>query len=568
MHNNRGGYSLYRDRKAISSISVRDYPVKIIIAFIIFTCVFAYCDYGMNAGNSSDDFSHWGYIVKTMVDLGDFGTNQLSNAWFAYYPPGISLLQYFFEEIQIAICGNEFCDWGLFFSLHILILSMFVSVINKGKSIAILTQLLILFVVPMCFFQAYTGLIVDPVIAIIAGCSFAKIIIEKEKGALYDVFICLACSTLVLTKDVGILYACFIVLAYALDKIVVQNNGHLKRRITLSVVIGIASIIIPKILWILKTDSSGIVRNFSSSVDVGTFFNVLLGNDVSYRANVLAKYRDRFFMSTPTIMSLWHKEGVTSNWGQFTFYTLCLVFIALSVYCVIKLNEREEQEYKRKSRKLTITIIWTVFVVYLVGLANAYITNFSESEASSLADYHRYLQLPYLMISIVIVSLVFRLIRGKELFKLYCLFVLVSIVIPNSYFIGYIDRQFNEESQARTQAYESLGRQLSENCDESDRILFITQEQKVYSYAATRYYSIPLELDLIDSSKWGSWFISESVLGENASDRLIDSFKEYDFVAICHFDTYLRNLFPYSFEIQDNSLYKVEKQSGVLTRVQ
>ena len=100
------------------------------------------------AGNTSDEFTHWIYIVKEMVRLNKFGTVSDANAMFASYPPGLALIQYFLEKLNLLVSDNYFSEWRSFYAYHILMITMFFPFLQRGKKgVSII-------ILEICFFAA------------------------------------------------------------------------------------------------------------------------------------------------------------------------------------------------------------------------------------------------------------------------------------------------------------------------------------------------------------------------------------------------------------------------------
>lgn len=107
------------------------YSIREVCIILVTFSVFVYCDRGMLAGHTSDDFTHWIYVVREMVRFDDFGTNSSANCMFSSYPPGISVLQFFFIKLHMTVANGIFTEWRVFFAYHLLLASMLYEIYNN-----------------------------------------------------------------------------------------------------------------------------------------------------------------------------------------------------------------------------------------------------------------------------------------------------------------------------------------------------------------------------------------------------------------------------------------------------
>ena len=203
--------------------------------FFIFTALFAICIY-INYGklaDSWDEFSHWMDCVKAMSYLDHFVTSRESHSNFQSYPPAMALLQYFSQKIFLYVHkGAEFNEWRMYLVYQLFALSMFFPFLKKlsiKEPVKFIMLPIILFLLPLVFFQGfYTEIWIDPFVAILAGCGFARILYKEKDDISYHLYMIGVSITLVLAKDIGLFFGLFVGTAYAVDMLI-EKKEVLKR---------------------------------------------------------------------------------------------------------------------------------------------------------------------------------------------------------------------------------------------------------------------------------------------------------------------------------------------------
>ena len=206
--------------------------------FFIFTVLFVTClyiNYGKLA-DSWDEFSHWMDCVKAMSSLDHFVTSRESHSNFQSYPPAMALLQYFSQKIFLYVHkGAEFNEWRMYLIYQLFVLSMFFPFFRNltiKKPIEFIIFSCILFLLPLVFFHGlYTEIWIDPFVAILAGCGFARVLYKEKDDVSYHLYMIGICITLVLAKDIGLFFGLFIGIAYAADMLIRKNEVFEKTQI-------------------------------------------------------------------------------------------------------------------------------------------------------------------------------------------------------------------------------------------------------------------------------------------------------------------------------------------------
>jgi hypothetical protein len=553
---------------------------KSLIPIVTAIVSFLWCDLGMKGGNTSDDFTHWIYIVKEMVNLNDFGTNVKANAMFASYPPGMALFQYFICRLYKLTSTGGFSEWRCYFAYHILMISMFFPFLNEKKKVW--TQLLtigIFFLMPTAFYMSYYDLSIEPILAVMTGTVFARIILEKEKDWSYTIYVLMGCFVLTLMKDAGLVFSIFLVIAFILDRIMRCTSEKIDKKIIITSLFAWLSVIIPKLMWNVQLQITGVRRSFPQTVSLLTLFNVIIGKDMTYRRSVLKDFIKAIFSRTVLIDSPWStSEIIQPKWGVPYLYLALIFFVQLAALNLIYYNantstsSRGNTEYIRRKRLLTVFI--GMFLTYVLGIGVAYISNFSETEAKMLAAFSRYIQVPFLFTYILIVLYALDIVADRmeeHKYALYfmVIFTIVSCIAPRQYAVDYVLHSYVEQSYARRQKYEYMSDLININCSSDDKICFIDQNAWLYPYVTIRFDVRPIYMGLI--GKWSSWYISDGMFGSESDNvsGFLTALNGYDYLAIYQTDDFLIDTYSDIFDkpITPNSLWLINKNKGILEKI-
>lgn len=134
---------------------------------------------------------------------------------------------------------------------------------------------------------------------------------------------------------------------------------------------------------------------------------------------------------------------------------------------------------------------------------------------------------------------------------------------------------FRDEYVMMRSELDELKNIIHEHCDGDDKIYYISQESSGYDFYATRFNARPNWVAVNDFAGWSLggpfydgdiWYISISA--DELMQQLVEG--EYNYLAIYQANDYFienyADLFESPAEIQDNSLYHVNKEAGVLER--
>lgn len=540
------------------------------VVFVILFFAISYLNYGKLA-YQWDEFSHWVDIVKVMTNLDDFGTNALSHSAFQSYPPGMSIFQYLLQKLTVWINPeNPFSEWRVFVAYQVFCVIPFIPLFKMctfRRPLHLLVTCTAVFLTPLLFFNdLYNSVYIDPFLGLVSGAGLALVLLCEKKDWLYHGLIWFYCAILVLSKDVGMMFAIFLMIAYIaelfLRKEPLTKPGSIRKKLFLCLGVLIACFL-PKLLWSLELSLSNATISFSQEIDFAALIGVLQGTDATYRDTVLSNY---VYSQFEKGIALGHTTITIHYYVLFFCVVLLLVFLTRSYL-------RHKSENPQAAIAVAVTTVIQM-LVYIVGLCIIYLFKFSPGEATNLASMERYLNMVYLASWIVIVVLACYATRhwvsgtAVEL----CVLCVLLAVSPVRNFVSFADGTNIETAASVRKNYDILNQQIHEFCDGDDRIFFVAQDDNGRDYWISRFNARPNTFN--PNFTWGLGE-TEYQGGIYAVPKTAEQWREellagYDYVALYRLNPYFYEHYACLFENPDeiyfSSLYRVDKESGLLVK--
>ena len=516
--------------------------------------------------DSFDEFSHWGDVVKAMTTIDDFASNKASHSIFRTYPPGMSLFQYFLQKINTLLTGETFSEWMLYFAYYTFAISFIIPICSSfsyKRIIAPLTMMAVIFLVPSCFYlNAYTSIYIDQFLSFLLCGGLIQLLWNKKRDIFFDISMYLIMFMLVLSKDVGLLFAIFLGVGFAVTKVIDSKEKLLSKNKIVVIAITLIAIFVPKLLWNLSCNMNGATALFGNKIDFANLIQVISGNDTTYRTTVFKNYIAYFLTS-----------GITpGNLGiQITF--TCLTLITITALCIISSIAIRKCNINKKNAKITEIVMIAVLVIYVIGMCVIYMYKFSEDEALGLASLDRYLGIVYLAswfyISASVVKISDEILSNE---KMICaiLVCFMSLFAPLELLVPYVIGSNVKASINIREPYNYIIDKTLEYANKDDTVYFISQNSEGFDRIIYRYAIRPAY------AKNDFWTLGEPRYEDDpysldiSADEWIKDLKEnYDYVAIFTLNDDFCRDFSSAFEndddIGENSLYKVDKKTGLLS---
>ena len=515
----------------------------------------------------SDEFSHWGDVVKVMVQLGDFGSNPHSYSLFKSYPPGVSIFQYLFECIGAIFAGEEFVEWYCYFALNVLCVAC---VIPAMKNIGF-RNVLGLFVIVVAtvglpylyFIPSYITLYVEPLLAFMFAGMLLDLLWNNEKDVFFDIRFILMISLLVLVKDTGMLFGVFFLAAYIAIKIDGSLKNISREKIFLAAG-GVLALLLPKMLWSLNNSFNHVKKSFENSFDFASLINVITGNELSYRRKVMGNYIEELAYD-------YKQLGETNVY--FNYIVIALMLLAL-LSVMIYLAIRKCGVSKKKAVMTEITG-YSLFIVYIAGLMITYMYKFSEFEAVELASFSRYALIVYLGLSLFavygFVIYFSKVYGGNRAFNLVILAVTVMCT-PLESVITFCSGSYVAASISQREEIQGFADFTLNSIEDGSKVWFIYENGSLETRGAYKYCVRPNVVD-------GDVSIRVNIINEEddsaiySADEWMDELigSSYDYVAPYYIDDRFiedyGELFINIDEIGDGRIYQVDKINRKLVLV-
>lgn len=564
-------FILIRERKMKSTIQAFFSPGFWL--FLLLYAGFHYIFYGMKM-HEWDEFSHWGTVVKAMIQTGRLGTVPQAHLPYGSYPPGMALFQLFLQRIYRCFWSGGFSEWRLYLAYAVFAASFILPLIKRVGAKTFkhrIVAALVFFLVPVFFFQyCYHTLYIDPILGILAGVGLAMVVVISNKQNNYCLLYVLSvCFSLTLMKVSGILMAVFVGIAYITDY-VLQTAPSLKN---LSKHIGafILSIGLSELLWSIFVKSTEAPRTTPIKFSFADLCNLLTGKDDSYRTSCFNYFKTALFDNTSI-------EGNTNfiiqNLGLSISYFSLLIIFLLVIYWSWNIFRRDNPI---KARSIFVAALASLicWLCFYIGLGITYLFKFSEEEALRLASYSRYVHTMYLGMYLLAATVIL-----QTVFTFYCKKTVLVVILGITLLITPLEdiakllfRDTVRESIVQREPYEEISKKIRDVSQPYDNVFLVCQDEHHWisgaAYWRISFEARPAVIDHIDEG----WFMSAESTDWYMSDKNAAQLRQllldnYDYVALYMLDDYFyatfSSLFTNPEDIGENCVYKINKESGLL----
>ena len=527
-------------------------------AFAIFCVLFALLmlgDYGM-LSTGWDDFSHWQLCVRKMMVLNDFAANPASGIYYQSYPPAMALFQYFFQKLRYLLDSEPvFSEWRLFLAYQVLMIAPAMPFFRELSLQKAALAGACLFVLPMLFIgETYTLLYIDSFVGMLAGCGFLAVLM-KDRGGLHTVYVSMLCAVLTLSKDVGLFFSCFIGVIFFLNRLLTRGSERNLRRAA-AALLPLISALGVKLAWkgiLLKLGSKLV---FSQPIDLIEYTKMFFFRTGGYYRQDCVEAFKRMFFS---------REFALPGIGVLTSYFALTIVFGIALYALCGRLMKTQPERVKALRAAGI-LIFAQLVLYVYCLGATYAYRFSVDEALDLAAYNRYMNIAYISVFLPLFFGGFLFLsRRKGMLPLLCLCAALLVVSPMNEVHSFLNRDAVAASYVRREPLDALAEDIRDNCAEDERVYFVSQGSDGRDQVIVQFGAEPISV----GSALGHSLNHEEVSAEAWMDALMES---YDYVALCQLDeTFAESygsLFEHPEEITDHALYRLDRQKGLLSRVQ
>ncbi len=377
-----------------------------VFIILYFLCYFVTKD---RIPSSWDEFSHWCDTVKTMYIYDDLPTNQLYYASYPHYPPGISLLQYYFLKLE-----NNFNEEIIYFVQKVFALSLIVPFVKNSNKLntklnpilniilSIIVRIFKILLIAISSFVIitmfdstfYNTSYIDTFLGIVFGFGFIYIFLFDIKDPINFITICLTIFALCIIKEAGTTFGVSLSIILIIEIIKNKFNKNLT--------LGLAGATIFSSVYPLLSWSQHIARHEVTQVSDRNFslfmlFSLGRNEGDEYRIETLNNFYEKLFLKD---LEIFPKVSLVTS--HFMIFAIMLtIFIIIFMYHIkyyIKIKENNNNIIKNNIIKNNLYIIlglYLVFIIYTVGLLISYMYFFSPYEAVALASFDRYMFILY-----------------------------------------------------------------------------------------------------------------------------------------------------------------------------
>lgn len=331
----------------------------------------------MQAGRlaiGNDEFSHWAYTVKVMVNhdqLSVWHTNELG---FGEYPPALALLEYLFVRLT-----PTFTEGYLYRAMMLFQVSLLLPVLARfgwKRLGGALVGFAGVFLLPLAFYgQFYSDLCVDGTLALLFAWMLYAWLSTRRLQGFVTFQLTLGAAVLVLTKESGVIFALAALAFVAWDGLQQARNGGQHgavHRFLVQFAWPVGAVILARLSWGIAVASQGLTAGGSGN-PVSRLF-ALAGPWPEKWTLTLAAFLEHLFLPT--------KNDSVLPLSPIAWLALGLVGIGLAR----RILPRLEVALLRLSRGLAAG-----FAIYCGGLLYLYFFQFSDYEATRVASLERYL---------------------------------------------------------------------------------------------------------------------------------------------------------------------------------
>lgn len=532
---------------------------------ITFALLFAFLIY-IDVGKRTclpDEYTHWADVAKVMVILNDFGTNPVAQIYCPSYPPGLPLLQYFFERIYLVInAGKPFCDWLLYVVYQVFMLSFifpFFSKTSLKKTVASLLFIALGLIVPNLMTRAYNMLYADPFMTVVMGCGLAMIFSEQDEDRFRDAYMWCACFALVLSKAAGLMLAASLALALIVRTLADRTErAHAKK----TAVIATLSVALPYLLWKIQRSLSGIDQGFSGKegkVDFAMLIRLILHQEQGWQQESHDTYYQLVFSFKKIIFNI-----EMPIWVMMMF---CLALLAFLTWKYARLDPDRKAVYK-----LMVPTVLVISAAYFIGMCYAYIFKFGQVEALNHASLSRYASTLYGSVWIMAALLLGELTLRVEKSWILCgvmAFLLVAMpteVMTNiSEDLRRVPIAESADVYLRVDEYAEKIREVTSRLGPGSVELVCASKSKISDWD---YYLLRYSIRPNVGTGSGTTLYSDSPDALSAYEWQQELLNSYDYVALRWVDenfieTY-SSLFDENSPIESGEVYRLDKERGLL----
>lgn len=504
-----------------------------------------------------DEFSHWGLVVRNMMEFDRFGNLPQATTYFKGYPPAAALLEYFFVRLG----GVPMAESYLYRAMDLWLAVMLASTLRRfgwKQWPKMLLQVLLLFVLPLIFYESpYATVYVDALLGILFAYILWSWFTRKGSEAFALLELSLGLCVLCLVKSAGAGLAMFALLMAAAERFFVCRQplpAAWGGRVLLAA--PLLGWLMGKLSWssylrITGTEGAWDTSGMSIQGILGLF-----GPEVpEYRISTIREF----------VRQLLHP--LESGWIRISPVGWAAVLV-LAGLCVCWLSTKGLQ---RRSSGVLFGGLTVSFCVYTLSLLLLYLFTYSEYEARRVASFHRYMGTFLLGFALVAVLALLEVQPpqcSRRILAPAVAALLVLPAVPGARVSQLLHSAQITAQSAAVRAPFAQALQVQTKLDpQKDRVYFVCQNSNGYEYWVTRYSLTPVWMQDADGWSLGAPYYEGDVWSKNISPEQWQQQLEeqgFTYVYLFHGDERFAQQYGAAFadpsQIADGRFYQVQRQ--------
>lgn len=331
----------------------------------------------MQAGRlaiGNDEFSHWAYTVKVMVNHDQLSVWHTDELGFGEYPPALALLEYLFVRLT-----PDFTEGYLYRAMMLFQVSLLLPVLSRfswKRLGGALVGFAGVFLLPLAFYgQFYSDLCVDGTLALLFAWMLYAWLSTRRLQGFVTLQLTLGAAVLVLTKESGVIFALAALGFVAWDGLRLAKAGAQPgavRRFLIQLAWPVGALVLARVSWGVAVASQGLTAGGS-------------GNPVSRLLALFGPWPEKWTLTLSAFLE--HLFLPVKNDSVLPLSPMAWLVLGLVVlWAVRRAAGLLAGSLQRLSRGLAAG-----FAVYCGGLLYLYFFQFSDYEATRVASLERYL---------------------------------------------------------------------------------------------------------------------------------------------------------------------------------
>lgn len=509
-----------------------------------------------------DDFTHWAIVSRDIFNFDTLPTPANGSSFFAYYPPGAALFQYYFLFPFKWVGHGGYHESVALFGQGFIIISAIIPLLTFAIRKSIPLAVGIFFIFFYLNFNSTDGfltLMIDTLIGFYLSACLVSIVIDDEKGQLVVPLVCAVAISLL--KATGIFFT------FAILCIAFANAAYLKISSQrpdnpsqykyswgqILMVFSVAALFaaILRELWLGYILNLSIGPVFGNGITLhGLMTSITNPNDT--QSEILHTFI-QFLLPNIEGSAVDLLKSVTNNPFRYYLYGI----LSLTIITVLL--------HKDKKRiSLVAIFLYAFFVVYCIILLMSYMLLFSADEGLRLASIGRYLGSFTTGLVIFLCALIIRLEPKYSTLSVSVVFVALIplvvnpiIIIRAQNFIGIRNDNNYELTKTRSK-YAELLSEHSYLKDSRSRILVVSECTDEYDKLILSYDLFPAKVVRLPQLTPDCNSTKNLTTSSAYFDRI--KFDEFDYLVIINSSSWFKNSYGYLFdkyEVLYPSLYTV-----------